>query len=80
MQWNDIRYLQPPTGIPILVVKYYLDAKFDMEKGGYTDEQFRTKSFATVDVMYGNIPKSHSGGIVTHWMELPDLPLENDDN
>jgi hypothetical protein len=70
--WNDATKGHP-TGVRLLVVKHYLDQKFDVSAGGYRGPFFRTPSFIDLDISFreGSWEK---GGVVTHYIELPEMP------
>jgi hypothetical protein len=78
MIWIDIEKENkyPRSGQRCLVVKRWLDAVF--EDGGYnSDKSFCTFSHITVDFgfEYENKFKWEGDGDVTHWMPLPELPI-----
>lgn len=76
MEWISVEDALP-TCSEVLVVKHFLDAEFDFEKGGYNENKtFKNPSHVTIDRFFGD--NFHRGGVVTHWMLLPEPPKEND--
>jgi len=72
IDWNDATKGHP-TGARLLVVKHYIDQTFDVEQGGYRGPCFKTPSMIVIDISF--IEHSwEGGGIVTHWMEIPEMP------
>lgn len=80
MKWNRVEDKQPPTGVRILVYKYYLDEEFDLDLGMYNGVMIKTISRIGVDTCharegYGEKLLSwEDGGVVTHWLKLPEEP------
>lgn len=78
MKWISTTESLPPPCQQVLVVKHYLDAEWDFEKGGYDEEKvFNTPHFVTIDFIIFNFSKNFSwnkGGIVSHWMPIPKIP------
>lgn len=73
MEWISIKQQPPPLGVPLFVIKHYMDQHFDLDKGYYAGPSFATPSFADVDISYREYGWE-KGGVVTHWMkvEMPD--------
>jgi hypothetical protein len=73
IEWIKIEKKQPSPGKQVLVVKHYMDQEFDMKLGGYGGPLFATPAFITIDVCDRDF-RWVRGGIVTEWMELPEMP------
>ena len=72
MKWINIEDEEPPIDTKLLVIKHYMDQKFS-EKRGYYGKPFKTDSSIAIDKrLYEDI--WCKGGVVTHWMRLPELP------
>lgn len=74
MKWINLEDQKPPTGEQVLVLKSYMDAEFDFEKGGYhPDKNFWTRPRIGIDICWSQ-NQWNAGGKATHWMHLPELP------
>lgn len=74
MKWIKLEDEKPPVGLPVLVVKQWLDAEYGPQ--GYNpDKSYWSTPRIEVDRYYPDFYWS-GGGKVTHWMPLPTLPKQ----
>jgi hypothetical protein len=78
-KWINVKHQTPPTGRKLLVYKHYLDEEFDVEEGFYNGKMLKTTPFICVDIAlsltgFESTFCWENGGVVTHWMELPEEP------
>jgi hypothetical protein len=65
----------PPNAQDVLVIKKYLDAPYN-EDGYDDDKSFWIDPVIQID-SYWSDKSWYSGGKVTHWMPLPEMPNDS---
>lgn len=78
MKWNKIEDKEPLSFTELLVIVSYLNAPY--EENGYNDKKaFWTEPNIMISSGYKHGAHFNwlCGGKVTHWMPLPELPIED---
>lgn len=73
-EWINVNDRPPPFATEVIIYRHYLDREFSCTTGGYTGKQFKTISIIGIDITYTEGVWERYGGIVTHWMPLPEPP------
>ncbi len=74
-EWISVKDQPPPNFKRVLVIKQYLDAPYG-EDGYETEKAYWTPPIVMIDCFFYVWAE---GGKGTHWMKLPQLPEEKNE-
>lgn len=77
--WLDFENFKPDECQRCLVIRTWVDAEWDWEKGGYAnDKPFWTEPEIGVDIYNGYTLGWHKSAKVLYWMPLPQFPSDDE--